>query len=66
MSYNKIRYDHIGDIDFLDGVIIAPVEDRNYEKPAFFLFDGSTYELIDYKPQPNILTHMPWVWMKDI
>ena len=56
-------YDHIGDISVQNGVIYAPVEDRNEETPLVALYSADTLEYtgICYElDRPELDDGIPW------
>lgn len=53
-------YNHIGDIDYFNGIIFAPLEDVYYRKPVVALYNASNLSFIRViGPLPQ--SHMPWV-----
>ena len=55
----KQGYDHIGDIDYFEGIIYAPVEDYRYKNGTFVLYfaENLTYTGKYIKTSQS---HMPW------
>jgi hypothetical protein len=55
--------DHIGDIDFYNGTIYAPVEDKGYKAPKVVLYDPSSLssgQVFDV-PQALQTAGVPWI-----
>jgi len=53
-------YDHIGDVDYFNGYIYAPVEDVNYEKPIVIVYSAADFSVVKViGPLPQ--SHMPWI-----
>jgi len=58
IPFQKSRYDHVGDIDYFNGLIYLPLEDVIYSRPRILVCneDLSTYDYADLVDQ----AHMPW------
>lgn len=55
----SLSYNHIGDIDILDGVIYGGLEDRNDGNGVLASWNTTTLEMINYRITEQ--KDMPWV-----
>jgi len=64
-SWSAQGYNHIGDIDFIraDGLVLAPVEEPTYTKPALLVYNSSssTAPFTFVKGVVTKQRHCPWV-----
>ena len=58
IPFQELGFDHIGDIDFFNGLIYASLEDIAYSRPRIVLFDEklSVRDYVDLSDQK----HLPW------
>eukprot|EP01006_Ploeotia_vitrea_P016304 TRINITY_DN468_c0_g1_i1.p1 TRINITY_DN468_c0_g1~~TRINITY_DN468_c0_g1_i1.p1 ORF type:complete len:270 (-),score=15.01 TRINITY_DN468_c0_g1_i1:114-923(-) len=52
-------YDHIGDIDYHNGNLFAPIENKNFKEPLLAVYGAASLELVTFAPTNQ--SHMPWV-----
>lgn len=59
IPFKELGYDHIGDLDFFDGLIYASFEDVNYAKPRVVLFKEEDLSVFSYSDLVD-QSHLPW------
>lgn len=62
MPFKELGYDHIGDLDYFNGLIYATLEDINYVRPRIVLFKDDDLSVEGYSDLVG-QSHLPWCVM---